>query len=483
MKRLTFLLLISILAFAPIIVAAENSTSQQHPENAVIITYSRAVELALSNMIPNQQADIYLRELRNMRDDLQTHIINQERRQVTRETQDLINDMQDNLWGLDWQISGAVTQQQQLQAVATAAMEEFIQSMGTGIVDTNALQTAITSMIWASSMDMSIGAMQDGRSQIGTTIDDINALRNPARYVIDNNRRDLTELERQIEALNLTQENAEIAQENALRQTIIAVEELSLAISVTQATIGVSEESLRQAEVLHSFGMMSINDIRMAEQALARSQMALTELTIRFDSAMQHLNHMLHQPLNQHTVIEFERDLPEIPENIARHITQTATSTQIVRQLQLQVETARYARRTFDETRDRERRANQSAGRAGESETVRRNNDRTRDALQESYNLAVATLAQATQSLQTAMHNAYNDVDRLHTQKEIQAIELSTAITLFETVLTNFELGRATAHEVEQARLNVFISEQAMETTLNQKWLLTFMLENPVLLI
>jgi len=458
--------------------------TRQHPENAVVITYNRAVQLALSNMLPNQQTDIHLRELRNMRDDLQTHITNQERRQVNRETQDILNNMNQDLWNLNLQIGGAAAQQQQLQTAAAAAMEAFILSMDSGgPIDTQALQTAINSMIWAASMDVSIGAMQDGRNTLGNALSDIDAQRNPARYVIDNNRRDLTDLDRQIEALNLTQEHAKIAQENILRQTIIAVEELSLAISVTQASISVSEESLRQSTVLHSFGMMSINDIRMAEQTLERSRMALTELILRHESAMSHLNNMLHQPLNQHTVIEFERDLPEIPDNITRHITQTATTTQIVRQLRLQVETARYARRTFDENRERERRANQNAGRPGETETVRRNNDRTRDALLESYNLATTTLAQATQSLQAAMHNAYNELERLHTQKEIQTIALSTATTLLETALTNFELGRATAHEVEQARLNVFIAEQAMETTLNQKWLLAFLLEHPVLLI
>jgi outer membrane protein TolC len=84
--------------------------------------------------------------------------------------------------------------------------------------------------------------------------------------------------------------------------------------------------------------------------------------------------------------------------------------------------------------------------------------------------------------MEAAMRRAYNDLTNLQTQRESQLLEVARAQQALEVAQTNLALGRITRHDVTQAELAVFVAEQAIESTLNQQWLLAFRLQNPSLL-
>ena len=443
----------------------------------VIITYEDALQMALDDMLQVRDADAAIREVQNQRDDLREYIERVERNSLTPRMQDLVNDLFAELSELEWQLWSAIDFQNRMQANAEIALQAFFYDMNDGYM----LQTAIEAMVAAQGIGGNISLLEESRV---TMLREINNIHNPNayRYVIDNNQRNLNEMDRQMQGMRLQQEQELLMRENTLRVAIITLKELELAVHIMEARLSLAEENLRQMKVMHEVGMVSENKLRIAEQSFILSRMELSETLIYRNSAQQHLNHLLGQPLSQHTVVVFERDLPELPENMSLHIRQTASQTQTIRRLELNVISTRYALRNFNEAREREITRNQNAGRHGETDHTRTNNDRTRDALRESYNLAVTSHTQAVQAMEAAIRHGYNELERLLNRVEIQNIALSNAKTQLSMVQTNFELGRATKLEVEQANFNVIMAEQAAETTINQKWLLAFVLENPFLL-
>ena len=434
----------------------------------VVISYENALRMVLDDMLPVRGADAQIREMQNQRDDLRDYILRIERNTLPVGMQDIINDLQDELHDLEAQLFNAINFQNQMQTDAELAMQAFIADM----TNTNMLQSAIEAMVAAQGMGGTITVLEDMQRRMWREIGGIHDP-NPEQYVIDGNNRNLNEMDRQIQGVRLQQDQDRLMRENALRVAIITLEELNSSINVMESGLALTEESLRQMRVMHGLGMVSQNELRNIEQTLALSRMELGETLLLRGNAQRHLNHLLGQPLSQHTIVEFEREL--------HHTTQTVAQTQAVRQLELNVISARYALRNFEEAREREIERNRDASRRDETERVRIDNDRTRDALRENYNIAVAAHTQATQSMNAAILHGYNELERLQNRLEIQNIALSNAEIQLSTTQINLELGRATAFELEQAYFNVFMAEQAIETTINQKWLLAFTLENPVL--
>jgi len=475
MRKLYLLITAVIFIFLPI------ATHAAEPP-VVVIQYQDALQMALRDMLPVRGTDAQILEMQNQRDDLREHILHLERNTLSPEMQRIVNDMHDQLMNLEMQIYGAAAAQNHLQQAGESALQAFIAGLNYGSADGYMLQTAIQGLVAAQGLGGTVSVLEDARSSMWREMNSFHNQVNPYDYVLDGNRRNLNEMERQMQGLRFQQDQQILAREYALRSAIIAIEGLTHAIEIAEQGITLAETSFGHMSIMHGLGMVSIIQLQTAEQELAQHRMELSETQLQKNSMQQHLNHMLGQPLSQRTVIAFERELPQLPANISRHISQTVAASHTVRSLELNVESARYALRNFNEARDREIERNQNDGRRDETDRVRTENDRTRDALQEAYNMAIASRNQAAQALESAMLHGHNELARLQTRIEVQTTALAIAETGLQTTQTNFELGRATRHELEQAQFSVFAVQQAIEATLNQKWLLAFALDNPSLL-
>jgi len=457
-------------------------TIPQDPQ-VVVISYENALTMALRDMLPIRGADAIIRQVQNQRDDLRDHITRLERNQTTQEMRDIIDDLHDELWSLEMYIMDATIFQNRMQEGADIALQSFIYALSNhNYVDGDMLEAAIGAMVAAQTIGGTIATMEDGRTFLWAEINNIHSHNRPYQHVIDGNHRNLSEMDRQMQGMRLQQEFELIMQEHTLRVAIITVEELIMAVEIMENGIALAEEGLNQLRVMHSLGRVGIHELHTAEQELSQSRMEQLELILYRNSAQQFLNHLLGQPLSQNTIVSFQRELPEFPENRSRHVTRVVAETQAIQQIELNVLSARYALRSFNDMREGEIRRNQNANRRGETDRTRIDNDRTRDALRESYNMAVESRDQAIRAMEAAMLHGYNELERLINRLEIQNIALAAAQTHLTITQANLDLGRGTAHEIEQARFNVFLAAQAIETTLNQKWLLAFTLENPSLM-
>jgi outer membrane protein TolC len=272
-------------------------------------------------------------------------------------------------------------------------------------------------------------------------------------------RRGLRELDDQMYILRIQQQQSKLGIENTLRSLMIVVAELEATITTMEANLALSEENLRRVTVRHSFGLASSNELRAVRQALNIEEMNLLLRKTNLYNARNSLNLLLGQPLAQHTIIEFERELPEIPEDLDAHINEIIPQTPSIRLLQMDVDREYEAMRAYRGT-DRE----------------------TRAALREAYERATQRRNQSMLTMEAALRRAYNDLLNLQTQKESQLLQVYRAQQALETAETNLALGRVTRHEITQAQLAIFQAEQAIESTLNQKWTLAFRLQNPTLL-
>jgi len=247
--------------------------------------------------------------------------------------------------------------------------------------------------------------------------------------------------------------------ENTLRSLIITVAELETRIESMDAELVLTEEDLRRVTVRNQFGRASANELRGAQQAVLLAQMDLTQHKTNLYSAHNSLNHLLGQPLSQYTVIEFEITLLDENFDLSDHIRRVIPGTPTISQLQLEVDWANEARRAYRGS----------------------NRDTQRD-LREAYERTVLARNQAMRTMETALRRANNELTNLQTTIEVRQLELYRAKQRLETAETNLSLGTITRHEVEQARLAVFHAEQAIESIVNQKWMLIFRIKNPSLL-
>lgn len=177
--------------------------------------------------------------------------------------------------------------------------------------------------------------------------------------------------------------------------------------------------------------------------------------------------------------------MPELPENLARHIELLLPQTQTIRQLQLEIDSAvsaRFAHTGSNNTIN----ISQSDRQRALTTTSHNNNEiinlRTRINLQDAVDRAELELSETIRTMTAALHRSYADLEGLLAQEAILKTELYQAQTILNMAITNFDMGRVTALDVQQARLGVFRIEQDIESIRNSIWLLAFNLENPSLL-
>jgi len=467
MKKLTHKLAGSLMAFFIIMLALPltiyaQKTNTPEPEESVVLSYTQAVELVMNNLAL-QEVDEIISEMHYLRRDLRNDIRRLERGEWKEDT---LQALFDELSDLTMHINDALIHQDMMLQNTELSLQAIIDSItdpqNAGYLSSDALRAAIIGMIDTQNMGGSISMME---MRIFSIFDEIAALENSERRreITYETRRDLNkayrQLERQMEVLNLGQQQSKLVIENTLRSLIITVIELETRIEAMEAELVLTEENLRRVTVRHQFGRASVNELRNAQQALLLAQMDLAQHKTSLYSAHNSLNHLLGQPLSQYTVIEFEATLLHENFDLSDHIRRAIPSTPTISQLQLDVDWANEARRAY-----------------------RGNNRDTQRELREAYERTVLTRNQAMRTMEAALRRANNELTNLQTTMEVRQLELYRAIQRLEAAETNLSLGTITRHEVEQAKLAVFHAEQAIASTLNQKWMLIFRIENPSLL-
>ena len=449
MQKLLAFFLITVL-LAPCIAHA-----REEQDEPVIIPYSHAVELVHGTL---QDMEEIFEDMRELQDELRDEIRTLERGDAARET---IDALLEELDILEWQLFSATMTHEMMHGGIESSIENIIAGMANPdeIAHVNAaLQAAIAGIMAVQGMGGNMAMMQTRINEIFTEITRLQDGEN-MRDVINGLKDAIGEIDYQMDVLALGHRQSALAVENGLRSLIIAVAELETALQTMEATFAQTEENLRRVTIRYNFGLASSNQVRTAAQAVTLGQLALTQRQTSLHNARNSLNYLLGQPLSQRTVVAFDLKTPEIPEDLDAHIRQVIPTAPPIIRLQMVVDTAHEALQAYKGF-DRD----------------------TRTPLQEAHDRAVQNRDSAMRTMEAAMRRAYNDLANLQTQKESQLLEVHRAELALEAAKTNFTLGRITRHDVTQAEVAVFLAEQAITSTLNQKWLLAFRLENPSLL-
>ena len=317
-------------------------------------------------------------------------------------------------------------------------------------------------------------AIQDLENRIDDLDEERDDLRDLLRRVqwswsaaaVSNLRHQITEIERQKEHLALDIEIIELRTELFLRNALTGMNNAAINIKIAEASIEISAEHLRRTGLLHQFGLASAGELRVAEQRLAQEEIRLENLRLAKANARGNPNLLLGQPPYQWTYVEFERELPEIPEGLSRHIESIVPTTPTIRQLQININ-----RRQSDRSRHR-----------AECTHMSRRNCEQYIALREIYDRAHLDRDIAIRQMETALRTAYSNLEQLFNRQAAAQVNLDLAIGRLETAYTNLELGRVTQFDVTQAYFDVFSAELEIEMILNEQWVLGLLLAYPVLL-
>lgn len=504
MKKLKMLLcVVMIFALIPVLPAAGETASQNDEydscDQTVVLSYEEALVLALEDMVAINDIEIAIRNL-------QVHRIwfrDEMRRLESGRGTLQINAMQEMLQDLDFGIQQAQQGQLMLEAMTGMALQEMQDGIA-GIAGPDstpeqvaALQQSLTGLFMSSAPNpgAQVFSMQAQRTELSR---EINRLRR--QESIEETRREITsnvnELDRQTTALEMGREQAELSVETILRSLISAQIELEFGIENFQASTNLLEMNLNRMTVMHQVGMVSTHDLAAMQHNVAQNHSQLESMERTRQTLMHNLNNLLGQPLYQNTIIEFERNLHEPPEDLDEHITNMINETHTVRSLRLELERAIDARWVYTGSRasdhfsvDDRHRAHNPNRRTHDLWDLEQTTEdeeieslRTRIALQEAVERAETNLNQTIRQMETNIRRAYRDLDALVVQYETVQINHVRALEDLDVVKTNLGLGLVTQFEVEQALLAANVLERTQEEIMYQKWALSFRLENPTLL-
>jgi len=281
-------------------------------------------------------------------------------------------------------------------------------------------------------------------------------------------RREMTELDRLIASANMEIETLVLRTELSLRTQLISIINNAMDIEAAKGSMDLSRENLRHIELRLRFGMASANDLRLANARITQEYMSLDILLAAQASIREDLNYFLDLPPYQYVIIEFERYLPEMPENLSPLITQAVSQAPTSRRMQFDVLRAR-------ESLALHRERCTYRGR-------RRNVCDTCDTLIDRYDRAVIDRNIEIRRMETALRAAYNRLEQLQTQEAAAILALEQGQDALEIIKTNLDLGRATQFDVDSAIVARHVMEQAIERILYQQWVLVLSLANPELL-
>jgi len=274
-------------------------------------------------------------------------------------------------------------------------------------------------------------------------------------------QRQITELERQILFLQLNRDITMVGIERSLRGALVNDRVTANNIAIAEERLTLSEERLRRTVILRRFGLASANDLYAAEQGLSQQRMELEHLRVTASNQRQALNLLLHQPLNREIEITFETGSSDLPEDLERYISAAVPQAPSIRQLQINIDRRRDERELYSATH----------GDDARQETL--------TALTGAHNRAVRERDNAVCAMEAAIRASYNGIIQLRAQKDAAVSELERAMHEWETAQRQFQLGRVTQFEVDNARFVILSRELALQNITYQLWLAEFSLFNP----
>lgn|GEM_PF-1953768 len=459
MKSIICMFLLSFCVTAIIVVpifADDEKTASAEP---IIFSYEKARSLALSDMLSIIDWDAQIRDLQDLRGDLrdEMHIL-----QSGDWMRDRTTDLLDLLWQLDLQMFGSNMQHTQINEVTAAAMRALLDTLRDMNLEHSeymlayALQSTIIGIMANQHIGNNIAMIEQQQALV---LRELDALRNGTieQDMKTDIRNSIASVDQLMQNLELQQEHAKLMREHALRTNIIIIHDLDHSIELMQAQLVIAETALQHSEFRHQLGRLSANAVQFEQQRIELMRLDYQNAHHAREAAMQHLNNLLGQPLNQNTVIIIYREqlLPGFDTIIQDYISTAA----VYRSTLLEVNRTRDARRAV--------------------------NGRPRDEiapLQEAYDRAVLEHNQVRTELEVRLRNHINDFENLTNQMYALIIEQQQALSQLEVAQQNFELGHVTQHELDIHALSFLRLEHHAETILNQKWLLSFLMAHPAVI-
>ena len=363
-------------------------------------------------------------------------------------------------------------------SVAAAQSDEQMQNEKVKIYFDDALRMSFEDMLALQDLDVRLRDLRMKHTDMQ------HELRSLERNQDNEIRRYIQEIYRQIENLQLQQAIIRLSRENTIRGMVAAISGLNAAVELHEMRIGLAETNLYRMRVSYSLGVISSHEMRTIERGVIDEYTRLNDLRERKESAIQNLNLLIGQPFDQHTVIVYERYVPEIPEDLDDHIRSKVLQAPSIRQAQNAVESARAERRAYTNndrdiriTENERRRAMQAANSYAAVMEIR-----NRISLQEAVEQAETTREQAIRSMDFALRQAYIELEALLTALETAYREHALAESNLDVSRINLSVGRITRFDVSQAELTVANARQSIESIYYDLWILGFRLKNPEVL-
>ena len=496
MKKIKFLsFLFVFLMLAPVSFAYANDEDYDNlPADAVVIPYNRALQMAKSDVLAIQDLGVAIRNMQTNHRDVRHQLQRLERGDARNEA---IHTLIEAMGNLEMELHSTI----QLHSVMNQQIERSLQGVLTGMANVGSeaelnilLQNAMGGMVVNQNLDTAIGAMEAQRNML---FDELQALYDDDNFrdIIDDARRGINELERQIENLRLSQGMVETGVEQALRAVLVGLDEMDRGIETLEANLELMAENLRRTRISYEVGVISSHDLRTMEHTIAGMEARLEGLILSRSALMQNLNMLLGQPLTQNTVVEFNRTQPSVPSNQEQHIARLISQAPTIRQLEFAIESAKAERRAYTgndrdiRITDAERRRalnNPITGTSRNEQEIRNDEEirrtRNRMALQEAVDRAITDRDLAVRAMNNAIRSAFIDLISLEAQVLTHDRDLEQAKATLNVAIANYNAGRVTRFDVEQAQLAVTTAEQNLYGIHNQMWILAFQIENPSML-
>lgn len=273
-------------------------------------------------------------------------------------------------------------------------------------------------------------------------------------------QRNIAEIGAAITTMRATQEMIRTGTELELRFSIITIQNTFLDIKLLEATLEMDQSNFHVAELRFGAGLISEIDLREVEMAMEQRESSLASARLSLENERQNLNRILQRPVTGNFYVSFERNLINLPEDLTRHIRQTASSQPDIRILATQ--------------RDRAR-----ALVSDEDVPFGSTEHRTRE---RAYNQAVRVYNEARRNLETNIRNHYNNLNMMMYSISSLEIELQQRSEQFEAVVLNYQAGLATRFDIQRTELAVLMAEIEIERSLNNLWNAQFLFQNPFLL-
>jgi len=293
-------------------------------------------------------------------------------------------------------------------------------------------------------------------------------VRGRTRDIVNAWNRKSIELDREIAVVEMNIEVLALRTKFVLHTTVANIIGAEMDIDTAEASIAIERENLRHVTLRHRLGLASASDLRAANTRINQAYMNLDNLHTAAAIARESLNELLGLAACQYVIIEFERILPEIPEDLAYYITQKVLQTPTARRMQITVN------RYQEELAWHQYNCIYSRRRRNECETC--------ETLTESHKRAVIDRDLEIRRMEVALRITYNRLEQLQTGEMAARLALELGLYNLEMVKTNYDLGRVTQLDVDRAAMSLAVLEQTIERNLYQQWLLKITINNPELL-